>query len=47
MRLVNGEAKTLFDQASATLLKVVNFNTEGGTQASLDGDELYSGRGLS
>ena len=29
MRLVNGEAKTLFDQASATLLKVVNFNTEG------------------
>ena len=43
MRLVNGEAKTLFDQASATLLKVVNFNTEGGTQASLDGDELYSG----
>ena len=47
MRLVNGEAKTLFDQASATLLKVVNFNTEGGTQASLDGDELYSGRGSS
>ena len=43
MSLVNGEAKTLFDQASATLLKVVNFNTEGGTQASLDGDELYSG----
>ena len=46
MRLVNGEAKTLFDQASATLLKVVNFNTEGGTQASLDGDELYSGARL-
>ncbi|MFQ7876988.1 hypothetical protein [Enterocloster sp.] len=46
MRLVNGEAKTLFDQASATLLKVVNFNT-GRTQASLDGDELYSRRGLS
>ena len=43
MGLGNGEAKTLFDQASATLLKVVNFNTEGGTQASLDGDELYSG----
>ena len=43
MRMVNGEAKTLFDQASATLLKVVNFNTEGGSQANLDANELYSG----
>lgn len=42
MRMVNGEAKDLFDTASATLLKVVTFNTEGGTQASEDGDALYS-----
>lgn len=42
MEIVNGESKTLFDDASATLLKVVTFNTEGGTQASEDGDELYA-----
>lgn len=42
MVMINGEAKTLFDEASATLLKVVNFNTEGGTEASEDGDALYS-----
>lgn len=40
--LMGGEAKALFDTASASCLKIVEFNQTGGENASEEGDELYS-----
>lgn len=42
MAMITGESKTLFDSASSLFLNIVNFNKEGGEQASRDGDEMYS-----
>lgn len=43
MAIIGGESKTLFDDASSIFLEVVEYNKNGGEQASRDGDNLYSG----
>lgn len=40
--LIRGESQTLFESASEVFLDLVTFNTDGGEQASLEGDELYA-----
>lgn len=40
--LMRGDSLKLFNEASATLLKTVDFNKEGGETSSSDGDKLFS-----
>ena len=40
--LLNGESQQLFNNFSATLLKLVELNVDGGAKASALGDEIYA-----
>lgn len=40
--LMRGDSLKLFNEASATLLKTVDFNKEGGETSSSDGDKLFN-----
>ena len=42
LQIYNGQALTLFNEFSATLLKLVDLNTAGGERASAEGDTLFA-----
>lgn len=42
MALLNGESQQLFNEFSATLLKLVEINVDGGAKASALGDEIFT-----
>lgn len=42
MKLMNGESLDLFNKASDTLNKIVDFNKEGGDESSKSGDKTFS-----
>ena len=42
LALMRGESQKVFDESSATLLKLAALNVEGGKKASSDGDAIYA-----
>lgn len=43
MLIMENESEAIFEEVSAVFLDLVEFNKNGADQASLDGDEIYSG----